>query len=278
VLIIVVIFFGEKIMTLIDLEKPEHAYFFGLAQTDGHLRSNTRNRGCLSIELQEKDSAIIEKCQELFSCNSTITKRTRDNNFKMNYSTITLNIFDLEFRTEIEQLGLPVGSKSGIVKPPTVSFSEPDYWRGVIDGDGSLGLTESGRCFLALVTQSEDLKDAFIEYCFRLTGLTKSLKRNARDNIYNIMYCDESAQQIVKELYYDGCFCLDRKLEKSKEVLDWVRDPNCRKVTWQKKQWDDEQDQILLSNTLEKAAELLDRNVKSCKMRLFRLKQNQSII
>jgi hypothetical protein len=268
----------RKIMSLINLEKPEHAYFFGFAQTDGHLSQNTRNRGRLSIELQEKDSLLLEKCQGIFSCFSSIKKRTRNTNFKKEYSSVTLNIFDLEFRKEIEQLGLPVGSKSGTVKPPTVLFSEKDYWRGVIDGDGSLGITKTGRYFISLVTQSDELKEGFINYCFELTGLTKSLKRNARDNIYNIMYCDESAQQIVKELYYDGCLCLDRKLEKSKDVLNWVRDPNCKKATSNKKQWDTKQDQILLSNPIEKAAELLDRNINSCEMRLYRLIKKKPII
>ena len=265
-------------MSLINLEKPEHAYFFGFAQTDGCLSSSSRRRGRLSIEIQAKDSLLLEKCQALFSCNSLITKRTRDTNFKKDYSSVIFNIFDLEFRKEIEQLGLPVGKKSEIVKPPTVPFSEKDYWRGVIDGDGSLGISKGGSCFISLTTKSEELKEAFVNYCFKINGILKNPHRNVRDNIYNITFLDEGARDMVKELYYDGCLCLDRKLEKSKEVLNWVRDPNCKKITWQKKKWDDEQDQILLSNPIEKAAELLDRNIKSCEMRLYRLSKKKSII
>jgi hypothetical protein len=47
----------------IDLTKPKFAYLFGLLQTDGTLKSNTRNRGCLSVELKVEDSHIPPSSQ-----------------------------------------------------------------------------------------------------------------------------------------------------------------------------------------------------------------------
>lgn len=39
----------------IDLTNPDFAYMFGFIQTDGHLSKNSRNRGCMQIELQVAD-------------------------------------------------------------------------------------------------------------------------------------------------------------------------------------------------------------------------------
>lgn len=39
-------------------------------------------------------------------------------------------------------VGMTYGKKSDIITIPIISFSEIDYWRGMIDGDGSLGFTK----------------------------------------------------------------------------------------------------------------------------------------
>ncbi|MEA5567319.1 hypothetical protein [Anabaena sp. UHCC 0399] len=45
--------------TNITLENPYYAYLFGFIQTDGHLYNNTRDRGCLSIEINKQDEHIL---------------------------------------------------------------------------------------------------------------------------------------------------------------------------------------------------------------------------
>jgi hypothetical protein len=215
---------------LIDLEKEEHSYFYGFAQADGSLYETTRNRGKLSIELSERDESLLLEFQNTFTVNSYMSKRTRDTNFKDNHTSVTFTIHDWEFRKELKLLGFPNKSKSLIIGPPTGNYKEVDYIRGIIDGDGSLGLTSQNIPFISLVTMSDDLKDYYIKFIYNVTGKLKKPNRNTRDNAYNIMVTKEGAQLIVSKLYYENCMCLSRKLSKSKDVMSWIRPPNMKKL------------------------------------------------
>lgn len=131
-------------------------YFCGLCISDGHMSQKTRNRGCLSIELKDSDAEILETIREQITVYSNIKTRTRSSNFSDTFTTKTLNVFDLGFRNFMVQQGVPYGIKTG-VKIPQWAILNNNFWRGIIDGDGSLGFVNDGRCFLSLVTKSEFL-------------------------------------------------------------------------------------------------------------------------
>jgi hypothetical protein len=116
--------------------------------------------------LQEQDRGILEKFKDLIYVNSSIRERTRDTNFKKQYKSVILSVFDYEFRTALNKLGLPYGRKSKIITAPIVPFSEVDYWRGIVDGDGSLGMTAKSLPFVSLVTTSPNLYLAYIDFIF----------------------------------------------------------------------------------------------------------------
>jgi hypothetical protein len=121
-------------------------------------------------------------------------------------------------------MGLPYGAKSKIVRqPPVNTISIIDYWRGIIDGDGSLGITRNNIPFLSLTTYSDQLAIDYEHFLFSFTGKRKKLKRNRRDNIYNIMISREDAQLIVKTLYYNNCLCINRKKRSAKKIMKWKR-------------------------------------------------------
>lgn len=258
-------------MQVVNLKIPEHSYFFGFVQTDGHLKSNTRNRGCLSIEIKQTDCDIIEKFQSLFSVKSFISTRTRNTNYKENYSSVVFNVFDLDFRTQLNELGIPYGKKSSIIKPPNCYFCEVDYWRGIIDGDGSLGITKTGKPFISLITTSDILAERFELFCSKITSNRKILNRNKRDNVYNICYTNEDAKCIVAKLYYDNCLSLHRKYLKSQDVLNWERDPKIKKIDFPRKNWNKEEDEFILSHNIQESIKTLGRTEQSIKTRLYRI-------
>jgi len=214
------LFIGMK--KLIDLKKPEMSYLIGIFQTDGHLQSSSRNRGRLTIEISFKDRDLLPKLQKVIPVNTTIYTRVRKTNFCTSYTSTTLNIFNLEFRNEIVKCGVPYGKKSNIIQPPIVKYSENDYWRGIIDGDGSLGFTTQGFPFISLVTASENLYLAFKKF-LKKHDIDINLNRNKRDNVYNIMLNKEKAQLIVRLLYVNSTISLKRKYEKALEILSWKR-------------------------------------------------------
>lgn len=167
----------------INLEIPFYAYLFGLIQSDGHLYNNTRNRGKLCIEVSKKDEDILWEFKKLLPFNSFITERIRNTNFSENYTSVIWKVYDKQFRDYLEFWGLPSGSKSNLINLPSCKFSAADYFRGIIDGDGSLGLTSKEFPFLSLVTSSSQIADEYLKLICKITGKSKTSSRNLRDRV-----------------------------------------------------------------------------------------------
>ncbi len=184
--------------------------------------------------------------------------------------TVTLLICDLEFRNQFKSWGFPAGKKSDIIEPPqNVEYSEIDYVRGLIDGDGSLGVTGTGIPYLSFITKSEKIKNYYIQYLASVTGKLKINNRNKRDSAYNICIYREDAQKLINILYYNNCLCIERKKKKAIEALKWSRPKNSRLVN--KIMWNIKQDEYIQTHTITESMEFLKRTQKSIQSRLDRL-------
>ncbi|KKM82790.1 hypothetical protein LCGC14_1315880, partial [marine sediment metagenome] len=153
-----------------------------------------------------------------------------------------------------------------------------DYWRGIIDGDGSLGITGKNLPFLGLVTDSDNLAEQFVSFLKNITGKNKTLNRNKRDNIYNILISREDAQKVVKKLYYKDCICLDRKKNRAKEVMSWKRPKNMIKKTYKVREWGKKEEKFILSHSITESMKKLERTRSSVETRLWRLKNAKNSI
>jgi hypothetical protein len=262
--------------TQFDITNPEHAYLFGFLQADGHMSKSSRNRGKICIELKVGDRAILESFQGLFLEHSTISQRTRDTNFQKEYTSVAWTLYNQELRGVLNLLGLPYGRKSDNVAPPAHPFSIPDYFRGLVDGDGSLGLTGQGYPFLSFTTKSSELASAFLVLIEDVTGKVKTNRPNTRDKVYNLCVFKEDAQALASYLYYPGSLSLARKREQAQKVADWIRPSTMVKVTWQRKRWSPAEDAIVLSLPTHEAMAKLRRSEKSVLIRLCRLRQARS--
>jgi len=246
----------------------ETSYLIGLAQTDGSLRSSSRNRGCFALELSVRDSDIIYKLQEIIPYKSYVKIRTRDTNFKDNYTSIALKVYEKEFRDFLVDNGVPYGKKSNVIKPLEDLSYEVDYVRGLIDGDGTVSFDKNGRPLLSLTTNSDEIRDYIVNYFANIIKEEPlGIKKNKRDNIYNICYCGIRAYEIIPTIYYDNCLSIDRKYNAALKIKEWK--PDYKKVFC--KDWSKEQDDIVLSNSVQDSILKLDRTESSIKNRLFRL-------
>jgi len=250
------------------------SYMIGLIQTDGNLYEQTRNRGRMAIELNIKDRDIIDKLVPHIMCNYRLNERQRLTNFGKS-QTITLIVYDKNFRSYIKKCGVPSGKKSTVIAPPqNVSYVEVDYIRGLYDGDGSLGITRKGKAFISLTTASEELKEYIVHYVSNfLQKAPKKLQRNTRDNLYNIVLTNEDAVLFTQHLYYNGCLALKRKLEKASEVASWKRLSNTKVRTWKFQKWSSEEDQYILTHTIQESVERLSRTRQSIVLRRWRLRK-----
>lgn len=220
---------------LFNLKDKSYSYLIGIAQSDGYLNKNKnrKDKGSFSLEISVKDIDILVKLKNIIPSKSTISQRTKNTNFKKNYESAKLSCYDSCFRYTLNYYGVPYGKKSKIIKPPIQEYISIDYWRGIIDGDGALGFTAKGLPFISLVTASDKLAKEFCDFVCNNTDSIRDFKKinkNKRDNVYNIMFTNEDALCIVKKLYYDNCLSIDRKKEKSNEMLKWIRPVNSKKI------------------------------------------------
>ena len=260
-------------MPLIDLEQPDHAYFFGFCQTDGHLYAGKGQKGRLSIELSVRDESVLHAFSEMFPVYSSTRYRDRTTNFGPHRSVVW-TVCDLGFRRELIGLGLPPGRKSATVTPPSLPFSARDYLRGVIDGDGSVGFTRTGKPFIGLVTASRALAEFFCAQILEVVGEHRTATRNTRDGVYNLMVAGDPAAPLAAWLYPEGGLALDRKRKAAGEAAAWTRPAGMRaRPEFGTRRWTAEEDADVFTGSVREAAARLNRSERSVNMRRVRLRK-----
>lgn len=260
--------------TELILTNPTFAYFYGFSLADGHLSENTRNRGLLSIEINIRDRNIFDNFESILP-KVSIRERQRITNFGTS-NTIIMNCFDLNFRTLIKSFGFPVGKKSLHISIPNIEYSESDFWRGIIDGDGSLGFTNKGFPYVSLVTTSDSLANSYKELIYKITGSQCNSVKNNRDNAFNIMITKENAVALVIFLYYENCIAIDRKKLAANKIKKWVR-PDTMKIVLSKK-WTPHDINYIKTHSVEDSMNFLNRSFFSILNKLRRTKNQKTYI
>lgn len=224
-----------------------YSYLFGLFGTDGSVRRNNKEDHISNLSLELIDEDIIDKiCNVLPNC--VKGERYRNTNFKKNHHSYTLSCSNKDFILWCEQNGFPLKNKTNMLAPPLLEYSENDFWRGVIDGDGSIGVKKNEeQPFISLTTKSELLKESFCNYIYKLTNFKPKINRNMRDDIYNITIHGEKAQIIGKTIYENSMIYIDRKYQKYLINSTWKKKnmKGVAKKRWTKKEIEDLQ---ILSN------------------------------
>ncbi len=242
------------------------SYLFGLLMSDGNLYL-TNTKGKVTLEVAEKDRDIIEKLFNLVP-NSNINSRLRDTNFKKEYQSFIWSNCQKEFRENLIHNGFPVKDKTNNACIPNGEYSISDFWRGIYDGDGSIGFTKDGEPFISLVTKSENLKNELLKLLKTHFNITKNLKRNTRDKVYNITLKNEDALLLSSFLYKDSSLFLNRKYDNFLNIMKWER----IKEKSNRRSWTKEEDGYILSHSIEESIIYLNRTKSSIKNRKTRLK------
>lgn len=180
------------------------AYFIGFIQTDGSI--SYKNIG---IEIQKKDKDLLLIFQKRYG--GRLSFRTRNTNYKENATSVLLNISNRRMVLQLNNLGIPIGKKSSILSPIKIPEKlERHYVRGLIDGDGTLCVYK-GKAHIGFVTQSDNMKNYFCDYCFKNINHKFNIHRNTRDNIFNINLNGPKAIKLIKLLYNNAIISLKRK-------------------------------------------------------------------
>ncbi|MEU0969503.1 hypothetical protein ABZ357_30385 [Streptomyces sp. NPDC005917] len=122
-----------------------------------------------------------------------------------------------------------------------------------------------------MTTASTAIGTCLCSYVQEVTEAKRTLKRNARDGIYNILYTKGSAQELAADLYYPSCLSLVRKQVAAGSFSSWVRPAGMQRRP-PRIDWTREMDRILLAApTIAHAAAELGYSPSPCHNRRWKL-------
>lgn len=247
------------------------SYLFGLILTDGSVYLTTRNRGKITIEIQRSDIGLLEKIQQYIP-ESKVSTRKRNTNFKKDYESAIWSNHQLSFRTQMFNWGLPKHNKSIIGTTPNTDYSKSDFWRGVYDGNGSIGFTKQNEPFISLTTASKPLKNELCDLLLEQFNIHKNVNPNNRDHVYNIVLKNEDAIKFCNFLYNNATIYLQRKHNDYQQIRTWKR----TKKRMKQQSWSPDEIKYIQTHTVIDSMKHLNRTEKSIKMKLWRLNKQSN--
>lgn len=230
---------------MLDLDLPQHSYLLGFLLGDGHLSSGPGRKGRLTIEVAARDGELLDRLAVLLP-GARRSARVRRTNFAERSSTSLLLWCRMDVRAAMAEEGMPVGRKDTLIEPPARSFVARDFARGLVDADGSLGFTAAGYPFVSLVTTSPAMALWWCDLLHRKTGVSRSVRPNARDGAINVMVQREHASELAGWLYREGDLALARKSESAMQVAAWARPAGMRAASQCRRPWTSDEDAQVL--------------------------------
>lgn len=198
---------NESIFT--DFTKESDSYFFGLLLTDGNV---SLKRNTISLGLQLSDKHIIEAYRDYVGIERQVKPYNGGKSVRFCFNSQMIK------ERLIEQNLLP--RKSTSEKLPKFDWTtNHNFWRGVIDGDGSLFYTNNS--LKVSLGGSKELLEGFNCFC-QLNCFTKprKLDKTKTTNFFTMCFSGEEAMRIAKCLYENSNLHLIRKHDVYKKALE----------------------------------------------------------
>lgn len=196
---------------------PESAYWIGFLMADGSVGSK---RTTIKLYLAEEDKEHIQKFKDFLGSGHKIIHYSRKpwNGYKRQDAYgITVN--SKQMVQDLAKYGV-TPRKSATAKVIQLE-NDPHFWRGVIDGDGSLfRIMVDGRKYPSIsLCGSNSMCCQFLNFAKDHTKTKSSVHKDTRGDLYYISFGGSIAAILIKILYKDANTFLKRKYDKAHELL-----------------------------------------------------------
>lgn len=192
------------------------SYWCGLLLADGHVERDIRRENSYNIRiaLNVKDEHILHEFKQFLEFDGDV-KYTKNN------TMCYLYISSEEIYYDLQDLGV-TEDKTFNAKIPEILKKDSLFWRGVIDGDGSIR-TQDNKIRLDLGSASKSIVDDFRDFGLDITP-------NSTANV-NVMYTQQNVEfyritfggihaiKILEKLYEQDGPKLNRKYDIAKEFI-----------------------------------------------------------
>lgn len=210
---------NPKVFTDFSLE-PD-AYFYGLLITDGCLTKE----GYIRLVLKSSDSDIIHAFKDYVGTNSKVKDRNvaAEKGGEKKYGVSIFSFKDSLIKERLIILGFE-SNKSCNEKLPTFDWlNSHHFWRGVIDGDGTVK-DNGGICGTISLCGGKELLEGFQNYAEITCGVVARdrVKRDfkIKADFYRVAYHGEDADKILRKLYLDSTLFIDRKKDRAIKIIE----------------------------------------------------------
>lgn len=198
---------------------PEASYWAGFLFADGCV-SDRRTSLAVVVCVAESDVDHLLKFKQFLGSSHAVST-TSGSGYKSGSRHYQFGFSSQQIGERLQAAGIVKGR--GPVLDPFLATSR-DFWRGVIDGDGCVGVRKPGRGTkpvpsLELVGHADQLVQ-FSDYVKRLHPSAAAIV-HPHKGIHRVRLSGLGSAVVAKELYRPGDVALDRKAAVATQVAAW---------------------------------------------------------
>lgn len=214
----------------LDILTPQALYWVGFIYADGHL---ARNRPRIVLGLSEIDRSHVDKFCNFFGTGIKSFESDKKGVVRMGYECNASwrgQFSSQRIYNRLKELGIAPG-KTYEITPHGLLMNSRDFWRGVVDGDGSVS---NGNTIDISLSGHENTIKGFLDFINRSGIITfnSGYKSKKSDHLWSCSLHSNIAKDILYLLYENATVYLDRKYEKYIEIKNKPTKPhgNIRKT------------------------------------------------
>jgi hypothetical protein len=180
------------------------SYVLGLLYTDGNLSDR---RKTFSISLHKQDVNLIENI-------GLLIKNSKTYNIVKKANNVSIFFTNKKMYQDLLDLGLYPNKSTTLTIPDYLLYNK-NFWRGCVDGDGSLFISKNS-LYLSLCG-TRNICESFLTFCKSLGINSKATVRSKKGYSFDfceIQFSGKNAVAIAEKLYEDNSYLrIERKYQ-----------------------------------------------------------------
>lgn len=194
---------------------PESLYWAGFFAADGWVYKKNNNNHQIGLSLKQSDYSHLQKFKDFLNSDAPIKPKKGN--------AIVFQINNSRIARDLELFGI-TSRKSLTYSPPEFCLNSPDFWRGMVDGDGSIGV--QGGKIRVMLCGSKDAVFGFWNWVKTFTDV-KAVPFERGEGLWYFWTSCKHAQKAIQKMYENGGTSLDRK---KKRVIDFLSEKSCKYI------------------------------------------------